>query len=124
MNNNKSIKCILNNSEELPTAVKKWNTSYQNINWKLVFNMCFYTTKDTTLQWFQARLLHRILPTAKYLKIIKINDSDLCNFCNEEQESTEHLFWECREVKTFWDEFVRCFKEKCANCARLNLNIE
>ena len=123
MNSNISIKSILNGSPGTPTAVLKWNILYPNINWKNIFKLCFHTTKDTTLQWFQARLLHRILPTAKYLKLCKISNSDLCTFCNENVETLEHLYWECGIVKVFWEEFTICLKEKCYNCARLTLNL-
>ena len=72
----------------------------------------------------QTRLIHRILPIAKYLKMCNIINNDICTFCNEEKETIENLFWECRVVEQFWDEFTKCLREKCFNCARLNLNIE
>ena len=124
MNNNKAIKNIITYNKEPPTAVVKWNTSYQNINWTKSFTLCYYTTKDSTLQWFQTRLIHRILPTNKYLKMCKIKETDLCSFGCGGVETLEHLFWECNIVNLFWKEFVIKLKEKCFHCARLHLNAE
>ena len=124
MNNNKAIKNIITYNKEPPTAVVKWNTSYQNINWTKSFILCYYTTKDSTLQWFQTRLIHRILPTNKYLKMCKIKETDLCSFGCGGVETLEHLFWECNIVNLFWKEFVIKLKEKCFHCARLHLNAE
>ena len=80
--------------------------------------------QDSTLQWFQTRLIHRILPTNKYLKICKIKDTDLCTFSCGEVETLEHLFWECNIVNLFWNGLVTTLKENCFNCARLQLNAE
>ena len=30
------------------------------------------------------------------------NDSALCTFCNEKEETITHLFWECQYIEHFW----------------------
>ena len=47
-------------------------------------------TKDTKLLQLQYKLLHRILPTNKWLKKIGIVLDDTCAFCNTE---TENMFF-------------------------------
>ena len=55
---------------------------------------------STTLQWFQTRINHRILPTRKYLYTIKAIPSPVCAYCDLEETLT-HLFWSCPMTKSF-----------------------
>ena len=64
---NSSVKNLLQNDNDIPTASKKWNLEFDNLNWRAIFKKCMHNTTDPQLQWFQARLLHRILPTQKIL---------------------------------------------------------
>ena len=80
----------------------KWNDKLQfDINWKFIYEM-INKIKEIKLRWFQIRLMNRILCTNITLKAMQIRDSDLCTFCNEEQETIEHLFTECEFVLMFW----------------------
>ena len=68
----KDLHAILNTEIKLPSAEEKWNLLFDHVDddpleWNSAFAACFKTTKDTTLQWFQYRLLHRILPVGYYL---------------------------------------------------------
>ena len=83
-------------------SILKWERNFDNLCWKNIYYKCFKSTSDTKLKWFQFRLLFRILPTNRYLKIMKIKDIDLCIFCNEVEETLDHLFWDCNVVKQFW----------------------
>ena len=84
------------------TSLLKWERTFQNLCWKNIYFKCFKSTSDSKLKWFQFRLLFRILPTNRYLKIMKIKDSNLCQFCNQSEETIEHLFWECNVIDQFW----------------------
>ena len=64
--------------------------------------MSFNTTKSSKLQWFQYRIIHRIIGTNEFLFKIKVKQSDKCSFCNEETESLEHIFWSCPKVIDLW----------------------
>merc|ERR1712240_739251 len=81
---NSSVKNLLQNDNDIPTASKKWNLEFDNLNWKAIFKKCMHNTIDPQLEWFQARLLHRILPTQKYLNLCKLADSATCVFCNND----------------------------------------
>ena len=121
---NATVNAKFQENNAKPTAVLKWNSEFQGINWKIVFRSCFTTSKDPQLQWFQTRLLHRILPTQKYLALCKIADSNLCTFCDNLPESIRHLFWECIHVQDFWKLFIDYLKERTLHCDRLILNEE
>ena len=67
---NKAVQTTLDKSEAVPAAVNKWNKIYNSpLNWKKIFTKTRKTTLDTQLRWFHLRILHRILPTNKYMCI-------------------------------------------------------
>ena len=120
---NKKIQAVLSKSEAVPTAISRWNEKYNdNFNWEKIFQHCIMTTADVQLRWFQMRILHRLLPTEKYLHTCKIAGSPLCNFCNAEQQTIEHLLWKCTFIKPFWDSLLNLLKQKCTHTNNLDFN--
>ena len=64
----------------------------------------FCDSKKVSLVQF--KLLHRRLATNDLLKKkIKLRDNDLCNFCQIEEETLIHLFWNCTVMSCFWHNF-------------------
>ena len=55
--------------------------------------------------------MHRILATNVFLMNNKIKENSHCPYCNYE-ETIEHLFWNCTEVRPFWDKFQIFFRKK------------
>ena len=90
-------------------AFDKWgeilNNDYNSITIHCAIQ--YGCTKDTKLLQLQYKLLHRILPTNKWLKKIGIVLEDTCAFCNTETESLEHVFLECTFVTSFWSEVLK-----------------
>jgi hypothetical protein len=74
--------------------------------------MPFKITKDTRTQWFQIRILHKIIGTNYYLHKIKYNDNPLCTFCKNENETIEHLFWQCSFDKDIVDIYFKTKKNQ------------
>ena len=99
---NSKLRDFLHKDDKQPTAVLKWNSYLPALNWSKIFKTCHNTTIDTQLRWFQLRILHRILPTRRYLHICNITDSPICLFCRNHEETLCHLFWECQFVQKFW----------------------
>jgi hypothetical protein len=122
----KGNKCIYNqlaSTNVIPTAIAKWKLKFENMEWRKAFNICYLSTKDVQIRWFQVRLLHRILPSEKRLHTLKIVESPNCNICKlDEIQTIQHLFWECNIVQLFWNEFIQTLKTKCSHCSQLNLN--
>ena len=92
---------ILNKSTIIPTA----QTKYSNLGymlsaqeWRNVYKIPFQCLKDPTLLWFQYRILHRIITTNTFLYKIKYIESNICDLCNSEPETLEHLFFDCPNV--------------------------
>ena len=106
--NMKPSKCIYNllsNSTESPTCFVKWKNELPFVPDKKIkdaFITCFKITLDSSIQWLQFRILHRILATNSYLKKIKIKNCDLCTLCNSEPETIIHIFLQCPHVMPIW----------------------
>mgnify|MGYP000483563592 CR=1 FL=1 len=73
-----------------------------NFGWEFVFDLPFYLTKDSKLQWFQFKIVHRIIETNHLLSKMGLKEHDYCSFCNQYPETIEHLFWDCTHVDMFW----------------------
>ena len=123
MGGNQKVREALDSDDLLPTCTIKWNILFHDLNWKNIFKKCHKTSKDTQLQWFQFRLIHRILPTERYLYICKIKDSPNCKRCGEE-ETISHLLWNCEPVQRFWKELENSLRSKCQHCERIAFNLE
>ena len=101
---------------ELSKAQLKWSEELNltpQFLWSDAFSLPFVIFKDTKIRWFQYRILHRILTTNRFLKIIKIADSDLCSYCNKYPETLKHLFYDCKKVNIFWNEVLSEILHKC-----------
>ena len=92
----------------IPTAQKKYNEAFSThtfqLDWEKIYLLPFKTTLDTKLREFQYKILNRILYTNKMLLKFKKVDSPLCDFCEKELETIEHLFFHCTKVSMFWND--------------------
>lgn len=89
---------------EMTKSEQKWTNIFSNeeLNWKKIYIMPFVITSDNKLREFQYKYLKRIIPSNNFLNKCKLVSSSLCDFCNMEIETLDHLFWECRHVQVFW----------------------
>ena len=51
-----------------------------------------------------------------FLSKINVKDCSLCTFCNNDNETLKHLFWECDFVEAFW---LQC----CNLCLKGNFDL-
>ena len=96
---------VLNLNDFHLKSQNKWITELNhqdNFGWKFVFDLPFYLTKDSKLQWFQFKIVHRIIGTNHLLSKMGLKENDYCSFCNQYPETSAHLFWECTHVDIFW----------------------
>ena len=80
----------------------KWGREIEGeLKWGDIYVRSQLCTKNTTLLWFQYKLLHRILTTNTYVS--KFTDSSpLCTFCGSNRETLLHLFVECEHIREVW----------------------
>ena len=84
---------VLNVNDFHRKSQNKWITELNlkdNFGWKFVFDLPFYLTKDSKLQWFQFKIVHRIIGTNHLLS--KMGLKDYCSFCYQYPETSVHLF--------------------------------
>ncbi len=117
-----NIKChdfywhLLNDMKHIPTSVSSWNEElpdmFKDINmdiWKDIFTLAFRTTRETKIQSFQYRLLHRALPCNVWLNNIKVKNSSICSYCDCE-DTIQHFLIFCRKAKLFWTSWIKWWK--------------
>jgi hypothetical protein len=115
--NNKDIKFVyfslVNSIVHIPMQkFLKWEEKLQcDIpNWFIYFNILRKCSKNVYLINFQYKFLHRVIPTNTFLFKIHVKDSKSCSFCNVEDETIEHLFFDCPCTYQFWRVFFECLK--------------
>ena len=109
-------KTLLSKKATKPTAVSRYEKLYSTeifkLNWKKIVLILYKTTLYTKLREFQFKILNKILYTNDLLyKVGKIKSS-LCDFCQSDFETTEHLLFHCHFVKRFWNEMYVLLKAK------------
>ena len=101
-------------------AIQKWQNDIllpENFKWNDLIPHLRKCTKDTTLIWFEIRIMHRILATNSLLQKMNILLDNRCSFGCGEEETIIHLFCDCRFVEPFWRRIHSLINVKC------NLNI-
>ena len=96
-----------------PNCIRRWEETY-NINpicWPQIFQIPFQSCRDTYLQSFQYRIIHRILPCNNWLYKLKVIDTKVCTFqyctdTNSPIDNIRHYFLECPPANQFWNSFV------------------
>ncbi|KAH3746366.1 hypothetical protein DPMN_180773 [Dreissena polymorpha] len=77
--------------------------------------MPYKATVESTLRNFQYKYIHRIIATNKYLFKCKLSNSNLCDFCSENIETIEHLFWECKHIQPIWNQLISFLEQQQLN---------
>ena len=91
-------------------AIVKWERDLvipRNFSWEKVFREIYVTTDDISLRCLQFRIIHRLIPTNKRLKLFGITQTDRCQHCPLAKEDLIHLFWSCSKVKKLWENLAR-----------------
>jgi len=104
---NKAYKLIVKRITSSPDkSQSKWIADCENyenfIEWDKSYILPFYCTKETKLQTFQVKLLHRKIATNDHLYKIGFSLTDICTFCEQKRGSLIHLLWDWEFVQTFW----------------------
>ena len=88
----------------LPTCLYRWQNIFPHLEelpWKDIFKLSFNITRETSLQSFQYKILHRTITCRKKLHEMRLIDNPLCPNCGE-VDDLSHFFIQCNYVKVFW----------------------
>ena len=100
----------------MPNCCLKWSEKLKsNISWNTVFMKVQKTkqNKNVKLKWLQIRIIHRITATNVVLNNKGVTTKTQCGFCNDEKDSSEHIFWKCSCIRHFWTSLEAILKGKC-----------
>lgn len=96
------------------TSQRKWNLSFpvddESLHdyWAAIYKRPYKNARDTKLQAFQFRIIHRTLPCNKFLSNIRILPTDSCTFCHS-TDTIEHFLFHCPQTKAFWENLCTWF---------------
>ena len=77
-----------------------------NDHWEHVHTLSYKLVRETRIQSFQTKIIHRIFPCKSNLHKWTVKNNDICEFCtNQTQENVEHYFYYCQSTIAFWEHF-------------------
>jgi hypothetical protein len=82
------------NTDVPVNIIDKWSNEFEieEIEWGLFFSESFSLSKNNKLSCFKYKLIHRVLALNPYHFKHKIDETELCFFCNEAKETYKHFF--------------------------------
>ena len=92
-------------NEKIPSCNRKWLEQFPHLNEKSLsdnFKRIFLMTKETKLQSFQYKVLHRYIQCRKKLHEMTIVDNPNCEHCGA-SDTIIHFFVDCDYVAQFWN---------------------
>lgn len=99
------------------TSQLRWNElfprdpQFQHEYWSAIYRTPYKCARDTKLQAFHFRIVHRFLPCNRFLRNIRIKREDTCSYCPA-PDTIEHFLFYCPIVVTFWKEVVAWFERE------------
>jgi len=94
---------IVKKKNVVPAAVHKWSESFaiDPVVWPEIFSLPYQVCRETKLQSFQFRILHRIFPCNYYVSRWNKTVDSNCEICKE-TDTLDHYFYYCVSSSKFW----------------------
>lgn len=92
----------------------EWGLSYwppTEEYWLSVYRSPYQAARETKVQAFHFRLVHRFIPCNHFLKNIRIKRDDKCSFCPA-PDTIQHFLYMCPTVNLFWKQVVSWFSRE------------
>ena len=103
---------ILNRKKIKPTAEKRWEREGYRFNkWGDVYELPFRCTTSTRLHSLHFRIVHRCIPTLKFLHTRYVVESPLCPLCGVD-ERLDHFLFRCQDVRHIWSRLLPNLKQR------------
>lgn len=119
---NKDIRQVFNEQKRVtPRGKFYWNSILRDVNWRKAWLLPYKFCISNKVREIHLKILHKIYPTNMWLS----NFMDIgkeCSFCNNCEESLNHLFVDCQSVKSFWKDCFFTFSVKIN--LKITLNVK
>ena len=104
-------KLIMQENQAKPVKVwQKWSLQLDNNlvaqTWPSICNLRLQFT-TVRLKVFHWKFINRAIYTNAKLHKFGKRGSSLCTFCQQEQETFSHIFWDCSLVKNLWEKVIQ-----------------
>ena len=73
-----------------------------DLDWYAHIRSIYECTRSVEIRSFINNFKMRNVATNKYLHMVKISDSPMCNKCKHNIDSIYHMFWECTHIQSLW----------------------
>ena len=103
-----------------PSTITKWEEIYDllHFDWENILCIPFHVARETSLQSFQYKIVHRFFPCNEILNTWYPSQTNLCNSCNQ-LDTIEHYLVECKTVKIFWKQLFNWL----SNAVKTDMNV-
>ena len=94
-----------------PTSQQYFKTfsPHMNLDRKLIYLLPRILTENTSLRAFQYKFLNNVLYLNFKLFQFGVSATSLCSYCNQHDETAQHLFKYCNEVISLWTDIKLYF---------------
>ena len=75
------------------------------MRWNEIFKLSFIVVRETKIESFQYRILHRTITCRKRLHEMRLVESPLCTVC-QCLDDLSHFFFYCNYVSNFWNSII------------------
>ncbi len=95
---------IINSNIRIPSTIYQWQKVFTPLKmtdtsfWKSIYIMPFITVRDTKIQTFQYRSIHRIVPCNEWLFKLTVKPCSTCVYCFH-SDSLIHFFYKLKSPK-------------------------
>ena len=93
------------------------------IPWKHVFRLIYNTSLDSSSRYFHLKIDLWLFANKNKFKHFRSEPSDLCRFCEQESESSPHLFGYCLTVARFWTQLQQLYSNNNKNLKMDLMNV-
>ena len=102
---------LLNSKVRTPSSQRTILTllGVDSLPWNKIYTLPWTISIDSYSRIFQYKCLHNILYLNKSLFRMGISDTPLCSYCQQYDETFQHLFTECIFSKKLWSDIKTLF---------------
>jgi hypothetical protein len=102
---------ILSKIKAKPTSESTINRKFSNLvlNWPKIYMVARYSTIDSYTRIFHFKCTHNILYLNTQLHNMGLAENRLCTYCEEQDETINHLFYECPKTLDLWAQIQQRF---------------